>query len=132
MAGLRGNLVLAPGPVNRTSVDSVNRFLADLDPRHAAALSYLAGFVSAALVLWRRGEDPFVRFHAWQSILFSLALATTLVGVELVPLLGLALVWAIATLGALAWIGLMVQAFRGVWTLLPLLGDVALERSRSD
>lgn len=124
--------MVASGPVNRTLADSMNRFLVDLDPRHAAALSYLVGFLSAALVLWQRGENPFVRFHAWQSILLSLALSTTLVGVKLVPLLGLALVWAIATLGAIAWIGLMVQAFRGEWTVLPLLGDVALERARSD
>jgi uncharacterized membrane protein len=39
-----------------------------LDPRTAAALAYLAGPFSGALVLFAESTSPFVRFHAWQSI----------------------------------------------------------------
>jgi uncharacterized membrane protein len=46
-----------------------------LAPNLAGALAYGAGFISgiAFLVLEPYKRDDFVRFHAWQSILFSLA-----------------------------------------------------------
>ena len=40
-----------------------------LDPAVAAALSYLAGPFSGVLVLLAERTNPFVRFHAWQSII---------------------------------------------------------------
>jgi uncharacterized membrane protein len=39
-----------------------------LEPRTAAALAYLAGPFSGALLLWVETESDFVRFHARQSI----------------------------------------------------------------
>src|SRR4051812_10713441 len=41
----------------------------DLNPRTAAALAYLAGPFSGPLMLWVEREQPFVRFHAWQSVI---------------------------------------------------------------
>ena len=41
----------------------------DLEPRVAAALAYLAGPFSGALILWVETRNEFVRFHARQSII---------------------------------------------------------------
>ena len=99
------------------------------DPRATAAMSYALGFLTGAIVLWRAPEHPFVRFHAWQSILFSAALLTLILALDLVPLLGLGLVLALGAGGAVVWVFLLVQAWRGRWFALPLLGDVAFERA---
>ena len=40
-----------------------------LDPHVAAALAYLAGPFSGILVLLAEQTNPYVRFHAWQSVI---------------------------------------------------------------
>jgi uncharacterized membrane protein len=40
-----------------------------LDPHVAAVLAYLAGPFSGVLVLLAERTSPYVRFHAWQSVL---------------------------------------------------------------
>ncbi len=95
-----------------------------------AAAAYFLGILSGAAVLWRYPDDPFVRFHAWQSILFNLALAALVVAMEAVPLLGVGLVIVMVLAGVGVWGLLLLQAWRGRWFMLPLLGDLALERAR--
>lgn len=102
------------------------------NPRTIAATAYLLGFLSGAAVLWRYPGDPFVRFHAWQSILFSVALSGLVLAADFIPLLGLGLVFAFGLLGVATWALLLLQALRGRWFLLPLLGDIALERAGVD
>jgi uncharacterized membrane protein len=93
-----------------------------------AALAYPLGAVGAGLCLWRGGDDAFVRFHAWQSILLTLVLVVVVVALRAVPLVGppLALVVTGGSVG-LAFF-LAARAYRGHWTAVPLLGDVAVER----
>jgi uncharacterized membrane protein len=102
----------------------------DTQTRSIAALAYTLGPVSgiACVLLYR--EDPYVRFHGWQSLLLSAFVALAMAGLEAVPLLGLGLVFALFA-GTLLLILLLVwQAYRGRWFLLPLLGDMALELSQ--
>ncbi len=91
-----------------------------------AALAYLLGAPGALVCLWRGGEEPFVRFHAWQSILLSLTVIVLGAALLAVPLVGrpLALVAAATLIG----VGLFVaaRAYRGHWTAIPLLGDLAI------
>ncbi|HEY7471340.1 MAG TPA: hypothetical protein VIE68_03245 [Gemmatimonadota bacterium] len=102
----------------------------DSQTRSIAALAYALGPVTgiACIVLYR--DDPYVRFHGWQSLLLSAFVALAMAGLDAVPLLGLGLVFALFV-GTLLLILLLVwQAYRGRWFLLPLLGDMALELSR--
>lgn len=98
-----------------------------------AALAYPLGFLGATVCLWRGRGDPFVTFHAWQSIFLSVACVVAMEVLDrTVPLLGLPLALAVggATLATalfLAW-----RAWNGRWTALPLIGDVALERLPPD
>ena len=91
-----------------------------------AALAYPLGAPGALVCLWRGGNDPFVRFHAWQSILLTLTLVIFAAALLTVPLVGrpLALVAAATLIG----VGLFVaaRAYRGHWTAIPLLGDLAI------
>ncbi|HKY61341.1 MAG TPA: hypothetical protein VJP59_10055 [Gemmatimonadota bacterium] len=93
-----------------------------------AALAYPLGAVGAVVCLSRAGGDAFVRFHAWQSILLTLVLVVGVVALRAVPLVGPPL--AIVLAGAVACLALFLaaRAYRGHWTAVPLLGDVAIER----
>lgn len=93
-----------------------------------AALAYPLGAAGAAVCLWRGGGDAFVRFHAWQSILLTLTLVVAVVVLRAVPLVGPPL--AVVVAGALACLALFLaaRAYRGHWTAVPLLGDMAIER----
>ena len=100
------------------------------ETRSFAALAYLLGPVTgiACILLFR--DDPYIRFHGWQSLLLSAFVALAVAALDAVPLLGLVMVFvlfvgAVLLLATLAW-----QALRGRWFLLPLLGDVALELSQ--
>lgn len=93
-----------------------------------AALAYPLGFVSGILCLATSRGEPFVRFHAWQSILLSAALLLAVAALELVPLLGLGLVFFLGVAAVGTTVFLMWRAWRGAWTMLPLLGDIARER----
>ena len=93
-----------------------------------AAFAYPLGAVGAVLCLWRAGGDVFVRFHAWQSILLTLILVVAFVVLRAVPLLGPPLALVLAGAWACLALFLAARAYRGHWTAVPLLGDVAIER----
>jgi uncharacterized membrane protein len=107
-----------------------------LRPRTAGVLSYLAGPVSGVIMLVAEPEQPFVRFHAWQSVIalgaFTIAVAFCYL-LALVSLFftanGLAIMIRVATA---AWIALLVlwgvliwQAWRGRAWKLPIAGPWA-------
>jgi uncharacterized membrane protein len=95
-----------------------------MQPNLAALLSYVAVIITGIIFYLIEKENKFVRFHAMQSILFSIAmivitglLAITIVGVFLIPIVSLA--------GFIVWIMLMLKAFQGEMFKLPLVGDIA-------
>ena len=110
-----------------------------LDPNVAGFLCYLAGWVTGLIFYLTEKEDQYVRFHAMQSIVFSVALVVfwlglTIVGtiIGMVPVIGgiigllLGLMSLVVWLGAfVVWIILMVKAYQGERWKLPVLGDMA-------
>lgn len=107
-----------------------------LRPRTAGVLSYLAGPVSGVIMLVAEPEQPFVRFHAWQSVIalgtFSVAVAACYL-LAVVSLFftanGLAIMVRAATVVWVAllvlWGVLMWQAWRGRAWKLPIAGQWA-------
>jgi uncharacterized membrane protein len=128
-------------PDDRASVLHPRASSTGLDPRTAAALAYLAGPFSGALVLWTETTNRDVRFHAWQSIigLGGLALAVILCG--LLAVAGLFFVSATAMLVmlriatlltavlALVWGVCLWKAFTGGRWKLPFAGEYAERRT---
>ena len=96
----------------------------NVEPKLAALLSYLAGFVTGIVFLVIEKENRYVRFHAMQSTIVSgglfvlqWVLAFIPFLVMLVPLIGLA--------GLVLWIVCMVKAYQGEKFKLPIVGDIA-------
>jgi len=93
--------------------------------RVGAVLAYVGGLLSGVVVILVERRDPFVRFHAMQSIVtFGTLLVAHLVlrGFGLLGVIAsVPFVFAVAAL----WMFLIVQAARGLRNPLPYLGTFA-------
>ena len=107
-----------------------------LEPHFAAALAYLAGPFSGAIILMAEPGNRYVRFHAWQSIigLGGLTVAALLflflafAGLFLSPTAFVAFGWLAGIAAAVwlvAWGICLIKAFGGTAWKLPLAGDRA-------
>lgn len=112
-----------------------------LAPNVAGALSYLIGVVTGVLFLVLDKDEPFVRFHASQSIVFSLAwfgvwIVSFVLDIALgaIPVIGwlvsLLLTLAIAVVGFVLWAYLMFRAYQGDEWELPFVGQYARKLAR--
>jgi uncharacterized membrane protein len=113
-----------------------------LTPNVAGLLSYVLGFITGIifLVLEPYKNDKFVRFHAFQSIFFSVAL--TAFWILWNGILG-ALLWnvsfllivlgpisALVSLAAfLLWIFLMYKAYNNEKFMIPIIGEFAAKQA---
>jgi uncharacterized membrane protein len=110
------------------------------DARFVAVLTYLLGWFSGLLFTLFARENRYVRFHALQSLLFFgginvLDVALFLVGVRLhhfepfigplFPLIFLLSFFLLNAIAFVGWLVAIVQAYRGVYYKLPLVGDIA-------
>ena len=102
-----------------------------------AGVAYI-GILPAAVILLipPLRKSKFVRFHAWQSLLFSaaaalmgLALKLFFVIFTIIPIVGFLLAWLCLGIGSLGiavlWIVLFVKAVLGQYFELPLIGPMA-------
>ncbi len=110
-----------------------------LDPNVAGFLCYLVGWITGLIFYLTEKENDYVRFHAMQSIVFSVAvivifIALSLLGtiIGMLPVIGaiiglfLGLASFIVWIGAFVlWIMLMIKAYQGERYKLPVLGDIA-------
>ncbi len=124
-----------PPPVGATSTGLTNNL--------AAALSYLFGAITGIifLVLDPYKNDPFVRFHAFQSIflnvawivfwiawtIISMILSTVTAGILALVMLPIDL---IIGLGFLCyWIFLMYKAYQNQMYMIPMIGPLAAKQA---
>jgi uncharacterized membrane protein len=83
---------------------------------------FLAGIIFLLVEPYNRNR--FIRFHAFQSILFTIAWIV-LHGVVIIPFLGWVL-WPVLELAFLiSWIVLLIKAYQGVMFKLPVIGEFA-------
>ena len=110
----------------------------------AGALCYLVGFITGIifLVLEPYNKHPFVKFHAWQSILFCVAwfIFSLLLNIVMIPLAlgmhGLWLLFAFVRMviglgGFLLWLFLMYKAYNNEKFMLPIVGPIAEKQSHT-
>jgi uncharacterized membrane protein len=107
-------------------------------PNVAAALSYLLGLITGVVFLMIE-KNSFVRFHAWQSILFSVAwfafwivftILSSVLGMIpflgfLVVLVGLLLSLVLGLGSLILVIVMIIKAYQGERYKLPFIGDMA-------
>lgn len=107
-----------------------------LDPNIAALLSYVLGWITGLIFYLLEKDNSYVRFHAMQSIMFSVAV--TLIVIVLQTFAGVLLFISGAFAGLLAlalyvvwlasivlWVVMMVKAAQGEKYKLPVIGDMA-------
>jgi uncharacterized membrane protein len=106
----------------------------NMEPNVAAGVSYILGWVTGLIFFLVEKQNRFVRFHAMQSIIlsvaatvlsiilnvFSLALAVTALGCLFIPLLSL-----VGIAFFVLWLICMINAFQGKYFKLPIIGDMA-------
>lgn len=99
----------------------------EMDPKVSSLLSYLLGIIGG-IIFYAISKNSYVRFHAMQSIIASVAVIVLYVVLMvfgwIIPFLWV-INWLI-NLGILAlWIVLMVKAYQGEKFKLPVIGDMA-------
>ena len=112
-------------------MDSANQSSSStgLDPNLAGLLTYLLGFVTGLIFLVIEKENSYVRFHAYQSTIVFLAFFVASFVVGFIPLVGPLLSAVLSLASIVLWVLLMYKAFQGERFKLPVLGDMAEERS---
>lgn len=95
-----------------------------LDENTEGFLCYLFGWVTGLIFLLLEKNSKFVKFHAIQSLVASLALFVLIMGSNLIPG-GFFISMAVGPLTFILWIVLMVKAYKGEWFKLPIVGDIA-------
>lgn len=94
-------------------------------PRNtAAALSYVLGWLTGIIFLLVE-KDPFVRFHAMQSIV-TFGILTI---IPLVPVVGWVLSPLIIVAGFVLWLVLIFKAYQGEEFKLPVIGEFAKKQA---
>ena len=101
----------------------------------AALLCYVLGWLTGLIFMFI-DKRPFVRFHAMQSILLFGGIHVLHIFLTfLFPVLRLwSLLFAISGLISLVslvlWVLMMVKAYQNEWYKLPVIGDIALQKSQ--
>ena len=114
----------------KSSSDSAEAFLGNSGlPRHfAAGLSYVGGPVTGAIFLLLDRADPFVRFHAAQSLAISAVIAVVWICVEILnaAFAGMPLVFWVGLIGLLF---MAFNAFQSKDWEVPVLGEYSQKLS---
>ncbi len=115
-----------PGPAPRPS----GRSSTGLDENIAGTLAYFGAFISGVALLVLEKNSSYVRFHALQStVTFGGLFLIELIG-RFIPVIGPLLSIVVPPGALILWIVLMVKAYQGERWRLPLIGEIAEERSQ--
>ena len=101
-----------------------------MQPNVAGLLCYLLGFVTGIVFLIIEKENKFVRFHAMQSIIVFGGIFVLNMVLSFIPIIGWVLGFLISILGLILWILLMIKAYNGEMYKLPVVGDMAEQKSQ--
>lgn len=103
-----------------------------LTPNIVAVICYLLGIIGGAifLLIAPYNRDPFVRFHAFQSIFFTLAWIVIGIAIGIIAHGAALLIYPIYQIFFLVvWVYLMISAYQGKKVVLPLIGELAQKQS---
>lgn len=96
-----------------------------LDGNIAALLSYLGTIVTGIIFLLLEKDSRYVKFHAMQSIVLSIAYFVISLILRYIPFIGGILGTLFGLAGLAIWIVLMVKAYQGETFKFPVAGDIA-------
>ncbi|SET34081.1 Uncharacterized membrane protein [Salinibacillus kushneri] len=96
-----------------------------MDLNVAGLLCYLAGIITGIIFFVIEKDSRFVRFHALQSIFTFLGIFVISMILAFIPIIGWMLSLILYPLTLILWIILMINAYRGHYFKLPIIGDMA-------
>ena len=109
--------------------EDLGKTASGMQPNFAALLSYALWIITGLAVFLTEKENKFVRFHAMQAICLSLAAAGLNVALWMIPFVGWMLLPVLQLGLFIVWVVCMVQAYRGRWFRLPVIGDVSAKQA---
>lgn len=114
-----------------TKKSNTDNPLANFEPNVIAAFSYLFPFITGIIFFVLEKKNKFVKFHAFQAILFWLAfmIAWSLSQSLMIIYIGHVLEPMVRIAGIVLWLFLMWKAYQNVEYELPYLGKIAKEQA---
>ena len=112
-----------------TGNPEVGKSSTGMDATLAALLSYSLGVVSGLIFFLVEKESKFVKFHAIQSICFSIVLSVSSLVLAFIPVLNVIALPLVQIAALVFWIVLMVQAQQGKTFRIPVIGDFAAKQA---
>jgi uncharacterized membrane protein len=100
-----------------------------LEKNMEAATSYLLFFISGLMVLQNEKKDKFIRFHAFQSVYFSLGFLVLVALVNYIPMVGKVISDLLTAIFFFTWLVLIYSALYFKELKVPFFGDLAKERA---
>jgi len=82
------------------------------------------------LVMDPYNRSPFIRFHAWQSIFFGIAVAIVHFVLGVIPILGWILMVPVGLAFLILWIFVMIKASKGERYKIPFIGNFAEQAAK--
>ena len=113
--------------IEATGTD-LGRSSTGMQPNLAAVLSYVFGFVTGLIFFLVEKENQFIKFHAIQSMGFSVATAVFSFIVMVIPVVGGFMLVLLQIAMVVVWVICMTKAYHGEWYRLPVLGDFAAKQ----
>ena len=101
-----------------------------LDENVAGVLAYFALFIGGIILLILEKQSSYVRFHALQSTVTFGSLMILQVVLGWIPIIGPLVRFLVAVTTVVLWVVFMFKAYRGERWQLPIIGELAEERSR--
>ncbi|MEO6983369.1 MAG: DUF4870 domain-containing protein [Edaphobacter sp.] len=97
-----------------------------LSQNTAAAVAYLTIIPAIIfLVLEPYNKNPFIRFHAFQSLCLGILAFAVQMILMVIPVIGWILIPIVGLAFLAVWIYTVLQASRGAWFKLPVIGNFA-------
>jgi uncharacterized membrane protein len=82
------------------------------------------------LVMDPYNRSPFIRFHAWQSIFFGIAVAIVHFVLGVIPILGWILMVPVGLAFLILWIFVMLKTSKGERYKIPFIGNFAEQAAK--
>ena len=100
-----------------------------MDQNVEALLCYVGWWLTGLIFYLIEKENQYVRFHAMQSILVFGAISVAQIILSFIPVIGWGVNLLVWILSIILWVLLMMNAYQGKRTKMPIAGDIAEKNS---
>jgi uncharacterized membrane protein len=121
----------ATGPASTGAAPAATAPAAGLQDNVAGLLCYFLIPAIIFLVMEPYNRNKFIRFHAFQSIIYEIAWIIVAAVVGVLPIINLLLLPLASLAFFIGWIVCLIKAFQGQMFKLPVIGPIAEKQAGS-